>query len=146
MREVEINFCKAMTEKVAGKQGIDNKLRYLLEDFFYEEGWASKTNAKAMKDGHHQMFSYTKQDIGHFIEDCVRLFKHGWETEWLKVVELLGHLKAEDSGKYVILTKKEYDDLSKSDKIKTREDVFCPDCEHEPMCDKKDCEDGLRGN
>ena len=83
----ELNFCKAFMEKVAGKQGIENKARYLLEDFFYHEGWMSKTNPKSMKEGYHQEFTYSKSQIAHFIEDFVRLFEKEWEEEWKKVVK-----------------------------------------------------------
>jgi len=90
MIEPEINFCKAFMEKVAGKQGIENKTRYLLEDFFYEEGWMSKTNPKCMKEGQHQEFTYSKSSIAHFIEDFTRNFEREWEFEWKKVVKGMG--------------------------------------------------------
>ena len=41
-KTTRINFCKAFAEKVAGKQGIENKSRYLLEDFFYEKDGCQK--------------------------------------------------------------------------------------------------------
>jgi len=85
--EPELNFCKAFLEKVAGKQGVENKARYLLEDFFYDEGWMSKTNPKSMKEGYHQEFTYSKSSIAHFIEDFVRLFGREWEVEWKKVIK-----------------------------------------------------------
>lgn len=77
-------ICDAFIAKISGEQGIDNKARYLLEDFFYEEGWASKTNASAMKEGFHQQFTYNKSRIAHFIEDFVRLFKEEFKTECKK--------------------------------------------------------------
>lgn len=83
----KINFCKSFLDKVAEKQGITNKLRYLLEDFFYEEGWMSKTNPKAMKEGYHQEFKYSKESIAHFIEDAVRLFQYEWDKGWKKVLK-----------------------------------------------------------
>lgn len=80
-RNLEVNFCNAFLQKIEGKHTIENKLRYLLEDFFYAEGWMSKTNPKAMKEGYHQEFTYSKANISHFIEDSVRLFKREWELE-----------------------------------------------------------------
>ena len=71
----EINFCKGFADKVADKQGFENKVRYLLEDFFFEEGWANKNNKKVMKEGYSQQYSYNYSTIRHFIEDFVRLSK-----------------------------------------------------------------------
>jgi len=70
--EPEINFCKGFIDKISEKQGFENKIRYLLEDFFLEEGWASKTNKKAMEEGYSQQYTYNYSSIRHFIEDMVR--------------------------------------------------------------------------
>ena len=51
MPKEEINFCKSFIDKVVDKKGFENKFRYLLEDFFFNEGWASKTNPNAQKKG-----------------------------------------------------------------------------------------------
>lgn len=67
-----INFCKAFADKIADIHGFENKVRYLLEDFFFEEGWASKTNKTAMKKGFTQQYTYNYSTIRHFIEDFVR--------------------------------------------------------------------------
>lgn len=77
--------CDAFIQKICGVQGIDNKTRKLLEDFFYEEGWASKTNSEAMKEGYHQQFTYNKSSIAHFIEDFVRTMKIEFKKEVKKV-------------------------------------------------------------
>lgn len=82
-------ICNAFVEKICGKQSIDNKTRYLLEDFFYGEGWASKTSSKAMKKGYDQQFTYNKSNIAHFIEDFVRLFKKEFDDECKKIKDAL---------------------------------------------------------
>lgn len=86
MSKEKINFCEGFIQKICGKQGIENKTRYLLEDFFYQEGWSSMTNPKAMKEGHHQEFTYPKSTIAHFIEDFVRLIQHEFKQE-IKEIE-----------------------------------------------------------
>lgn len=71
-KELEVNFCDAFLNKVIAKKGFENKIRYLLEDFFFNEGWASKTNKKHLKEGYNQQFTYNYDTIRHFIEDAVR--------------------------------------------------------------------------
>lgn len=93
--EEETNFCKAFAEKVAGVQGVENKARYLLENFLFEEGWASKTNPKAMKEGYHQTYTYTKSSLSHFIEDFVRLFKKGYNEEVSKILKIVEEKKCD---------------------------------------------------
>lgn len=87
----EVNFCSVWVESLAGKHSMNNKLRYMLETFLYEEGWASKTNDKVMKKGYHQQYTYNKQDIAHFIEDTVRVFEREWELEWDKIKKKQNH-------------------------------------------------------
>jgi hypothetical protein len=72
MTKKDINFCKDFADKIARVQGFENKVRYLLEDFFFDEGWASKTNKNAMKEGYSQQYTYNHSDIKHFIEDFIR--------------------------------------------------------------------------
>ncbi len=67
-----INFCEAFAEKVADKMGFENKVRYLLEDFFFKEGWASRTNPEVQKEGYSAQLKYNGSTIKHFIEDFVR--------------------------------------------------------------------------
>jgi len=68
----EIDFCKEFLDKVCNKGEFKNKVIYLLEDFFFDEGWASKTNKKHMKEGYSQQYTYNYDTIRHFIEDFVR--------------------------------------------------------------------------
>ena len=72
MKEEEINFCKSFVDKVADRIGFENKVRYLLEDFLFEEGWASKTNKKHMKEGYSQQYTFNYSTMRHFVEDFVR--------------------------------------------------------------------------
>ena len=71
-KKEEVNFCDGFLKKVADKQGFENKIRYLLKDFFFHEGWASKTNPKCMKEGYNAQHTYNNNTIEHFIEDFVR--------------------------------------------------------------------------
>ena len=80
----EINFCRSFADKVMALQVIENKSRFLLEDFFYNEGWASKTNKNAMKKGFHQQYTFNKSIIAHFIEDFVRLIQKEFMEEQKK--------------------------------------------------------------
>ncbi len=80
-KEIEVNFCDAFLEKVSNEQGFENKVRYLLKDFFYNEGWASKTNPKHMKEGYNAQHTYNNNDIDHFIEDFTR-----WALREFKII------------------------------------------------------------
>lgn len=83
--EDKINFCDVWVERLAGKMSMENKLRYMLETFFYGEGWASHTNFEAMKKGLSMQYTYNKSSIAHFIEDTVRVFQREWDLEWKKI-------------------------------------------------------------
>ena len=84
-KEPEVNFCDAFLDKVSGRQGIGIKTRHLLENFFFEEGWASRTNPKVQKEGYSATLTYTQSTIKHFIEDFTRLFEREWEIEFEKL-------------------------------------------------------------
>lgn len=71
----EMNFCKSFADKVAMEQCNENKIRHLLEDFFFNEGWASKTNPNLKATGHNAQLTYNEDSIKHFIEDFIRWFK-----------------------------------------------------------------------
>ncbi len=106
--EEELNFCEAFYQKTCGVQGIDNKTRYLLEDFFYNEGWASQTNPKVAKEGYSQQYTYNKSTIAHFIEDFVRLFKKEFKEESNKIIEALNTKKESSSNIDAILKEAEF--------------------------------------
>lgn len=87
--EQEVNFCSAFAEKIASQQGIENKTRYLLEDFFFDEGWASKTNPNCMKEGYSATLTYNKSTVSHFIEDFTRLIEGEFKIELKKIEEMI---------------------------------------------------------
>ena len=90
----EINYCKSFADKIAGKIGIKVKLRYLLDDFFFNEGWAARTNPKVHKEGYTAQLTYNEETIKHFIEDCVRHFAREFELEVNTVIEGLAQKEA----------------------------------------------------
>lgn len=98
----EVNFCSAFLQKIIQKQGFENKVRYLLEDFFFDEGWASKTNPKAGKNGNSHQYTYNYSTIRHFIEDFVR-----WSQRELKIMQNV-HYKT---------VKREYEKFRKEKKM-----------------------------
>jgi len=79
-----MSACEDFVNKIIETEGYENKVRYLLEDFFFEEGWASKTNAKVMKDGYTAQHTYNNNQIKHFIEDFVRWSKKEYENRKVK--------------------------------------------------------------
>ena len=99
--EPEINFCKDFVDKISDKKGFENKIRYLLEDFFFNEGWASHTNPKNGKEGYSHQYTYNYDTIRHFIEDMVR-----FSVREFKIAQQ-GSLIKPISGKYP--SKKETD-------------------------------------
>jgi hypothetical protein len=71
-KEKEINYCKSFTDHLTDKIGFENKVRYLLENFLFEDGWASKGNQNVGKDGYSHQYCYNYADLRHFVEDMVR--------------------------------------------------------------------------
>lgn len=89
------NFCKAFGEKVVNIKGLENKMRFFLEDFFFNEGWASRSNPRLQKEGYSARLTYNESTIKHFIEDFVRYFQGDWEKEWQKVMKHLSKVEKE---------------------------------------------------
>jgi hypothetical protein len=83
-KEIEINFCTAFVKKITDIQGIENQVRYLVDDFLFEEGWASKGNPKDGKDGYSHQYTYNYSNLRHFTEDIVRFIIREFRIEQQK--------------------------------------------------------------
>ena len=75
------DYCQAFADKITNERNFENKFRHLLEDFFFEEGWCSKTNPKIKVEGFDSEHTYKDANIKHFIEDCVRWSKQEREGQ-----------------------------------------------------------------
>lgn len=83
----KIGVCDAFLAKTIGHLTIENKVKYLLSNFFYDEGWSSHTNPKARKDGFNCEHTYNDNSIEHFIEDFTRWIKHEWSKSFMEAIE-----------------------------------------------------------
>ena len=77
----DIPNCKEFTQKIIAIGSFENKVRYLLEDFFFKEGWSKRTNPKNMKEGYNSELTYNEDIIKHFIEDFIRFAKKEYEIK-----------------------------------------------------------------
>lgn len=86
-RAARIGVCDSFLAKLIGKQGIKNQVLYLLNDFFFDEGWSSMTNPESMKEGYNASHTYNNDSINHFIEDFTRWITDEWEVSFKKALE-----------------------------------------------------------
>jgi hypothetical protein len=83
-KKQEINFCMALIDKIANVQGLENQVRYLVEDFLFDEGWASKGNKKVGEEGYSHQYTYNYSSLRHFTEDIVRFIIREFRIEQQK--------------------------------------------------------------
>ena len=86
-RAAKIGVCNAFLAKLIGRGTIKNKVRYLLEDFFFDEGWAGRTNPNNGKNGYNTQHTYNDDTIKHFIEDFTRWIEDDWEKSFEKAMQ-----------------------------------------------------------